>query len=176
MGTYKMAASPSGPSLGNIPGKLLCSSPDGIRGKGQSNKYLGVWELKISLGCHQVYPWCLHDRTGRDEYTACVSKGQTKSDQGKKALVQSLLHPHLKQGGMPPVERSHGCRCRFVLSYAAAAQWPQSCLTLCDPIVGSPPGSSIPGTLQERILEWVAISFSLSLSHRWELTVPEPLL
>ena len=36
----------------------------------------------------------------------------------------------------------------------------QSCLTLCDPIDGSPPGSPIPGILQARILEWVAISFS----------------
>ena len=36
----------------------------------------------------------------------------------------------------------------------------QSCLTLCDPIDGSPPGSTIPGILQARILEWVAISFS----------------
>ena len=34
--------------------------------------------------------------------------------------------------------------------------------TLCDPIDGSPPGSSIPGNLQARILEWVAISFSIS--------------
>ena len=36
----------------------------------------------------------------------------------------------------------------------------QSCLTLCDPIDGSPPGSAVPGFLQARILEWVAISFS----------------
>ena len=36
----------------------------------------------------------------------------------------------------------------------------QSCSTLCDPIDGSPPGSAIPGILQARILEWVAISFS----------------
>ena len=36
----------------------------------------------------------------------------------------------------------------------------QSCLTLCDPIDGSPPGSLVPGTLQARTLEWVAISLS----------------
>ena len=36
----------------------------------------------------------------------------------------------------------------------------QSCLTLCDPIDGSPPGSPVPGILQARTLEWVAISFS----------------
>ena len=43
---------------------------------------------------------------------------------------------------------------------AAAAKLLQSCPTLCDPIGGSPPGSSVPGILQARILEWVAISFS----------------
>ena len=42
----------------------------------------------------------------------------------------------------------------------AAAKSPQSCPTLCDPIDGSPPGSPIPGILQARTLEWVAISFS----------------
>jgi len=43
---------------------------------------------------------------------------------------------------------------------AAAAKLLQLCLTLCDPIDGSPPGSPVPGTLQARTLEWVAISFS----------------
>ena len=43
---------------------------------------------------------------------------------------------------------------------AAAAKSLQSCPTLCDPIDGSSPGSPVPGILQARILEWVAISFS----------------
>ena len=43
---------------------------------------------------------------------------------------------------------------------AAAAKSLQSCPTLCDPIGGSPPGSPIPGILQARTLEWVAISLS----------------
>ena len=43
---------------------------------------------------------------------------------------------------------------------AAAAKSLQSCLTLCDPIDGSPPGSTVPGILQARTREWVAISFS----------------
>ena len=42
----------------------------------------------------------------------------------------------------------------------AAAKSLQSCPTLCDPIDGSPPGSPIPGILQARVLEWVAIAFS----------------
>jgi len=64
---------------------------------------------------------------------------------------------------------------------AAAAKSFQSCLTLCDPIDGSPPGSPIPGILQTRTLEWVAISFSnagkwkvkvKSLSCFWLLSTP----
>ena len=43
---------------------------------------------------------------------------------------------------------------------AAAAKSLQSCLTVCDPIDSSPPGSPVPGILQARTLEWVAISFS----------------
>jgi len=45
---------------------------------------------------------------------------------------------------------------------AAAAKSFQSCPTLCDPIGGSPPGSPVPGILQARTLEWVAIAFSTS--------------
>ena len=43
---------------------------------------------------------------------------------------------------------------------AAAAKSLQSCPTLCSPVDGSPPGSPVPGILQARTLEWVAISFS----------------
>ena len=46
------------------------------------------------------------------------------------------------------------------LGAAAAAKSLQLCPTLCDPIDGSPPGSPVPGILQARTLEWVAISFS----------------
>ena len=53
------------------------------------------------------------------------------------------------------------CSLIILLLYsAAAAKSLQSCPTLCDPIDSSPPGSSVPGILQARILEWVAISFS----------------
>ena len=67
------------------------------------------------------------------------------------------------------------------VSITAAAKSLQSCLTLCDPRDGSPPGSPIPGILQVRTLEWVAISFSnawkwnvkvKSLSHVWLLATP----
>ena len=68
-----------------------------------------------------------------------------------------------------------------ITSAAAAAKSLQSCLTLCDPIDSSPPGSPVPGILQARTLEWVAISFSNawkwkvkvnSLSRVWLLATP----
>ena len=67
------------------------------------------------------------------------------------------------------LEVNHLCACVYVrvcvcvcvcVSAAAAAKSLQSCLTMCDPEDGSPPGSRIPGILQARILEWVAISFN----------------
>ena len=68
-----------------------------------------------------------------------------------------FLHQRGNQMGkkfhLPPGKREQ-------LLAAATAKLLQSCLTLCDPIDGSPPGSSVPGILQARILEWVAISFS----------------
>ena len=51
----------------------------------------------------------------------------------------------------------------IALTAAAAAKSLQSCLTLCDPIDSSPPGSSVPGILQARTLEWVAIAFSMDV-------------
>ena len=52
------------------------------------------------------------------------------------------------------------CLCCTASAAPAAAKSLQSCPTLCDPIDGSPPGSPVPGILQARTLEWVAISFS----------------
>ena len=49
---------------------------------------------------------------------------------------------------------------RVMVAATATAKSLQSCPTLCDPIDGSPPGLPVPGILQARTLEWVAISFS----------------
>ena len=68
-----------------------------------------------------------------------------------------LLNPEVSPGVLPVI---------FCLLYTdlaaavAAAKSLQSCLTLCDPIDSSPPGSPVPGILQATTLEWVAISFS----------------
>ena len=74
----------------------------------------------------------------------------------------------------------HFCICWLTLSgisflhllfaaTAAAAKSLQSCPTLCDPIDGSPPGSPVPGILQARTLEWVAIPFSNAW--KWKVKV-----
>ena len=57
------------------------------------------------------------------------------------------------------------CPAAAAAAAAAAAKSLQSCPTLCSLIDGSPPGSSVPGILQARILEWVAISFSNACMH-----------
>ena len=60
----------------------------------------------------------------------------------------------------------------YSLAAAAAAKLLQSCPTLCDPIDGSLLGSPVPGTLQARTLEWVAISFSNAW--KWKVKVKLP--
>ena len=61
------------------------------------------------------------------------------------------------------------CSILYAAAAAAAAKLLQSCLTLCDPVDGSPPGSPVPGVLQARTLEWVAISFSNAW--KWKVKV-----
>ena len=58
---------------------------------------------------------------------------------------------------------------QYIYKWYAATKPHQSYLTLCDPIDGSPPGSTIPGILQARTLEWVAISFSNAW--KWKVKV-----
>ena len=99
-GTCKMDASPSSPGLGNILGKLLCSTPGGIRGKGQikdGSWWYGtksIWDAIRSTP--SLSPPRLGGRTRRDKFGAYVSKGQTKSDQGRK--VESLSIPPSRAG------------------------------------------------------------------------------
>ena len=75
------------------------------------------------------------------------------------------------RAGSVAVDHDHCITNKFKCTAAAAAAATslQSCPTLCNPIDGSPPGSSIPGILQTRILEWVAISFSNAW--KWKVKV-----
>ena len=66
-------------------------------------------------------------------------------------FIHSFLDGHLSCSHLSPIANA---------AATAAAKSLQSCPTLCDPIDSSPPGSLVPGILQARTLEWVAISFS----------------
>ena len=81
---------------------------------------------------------------------------------GDKQFWNSILNHSLWNKGFGD-KRDHNS------NPAAAAASLQSCLTLCDPIDGSPPGSAIPGVLQARTLEWVAIS--ISNAWKWKVKV-----
>ena len=76
--------------------------------------------------------------------------------QGLNLYLLCLLHWQVDSLPLAPPGKSSKCQ----QTAAAAAKSLQSCPTLCDPIDGSPPGSPIPGILQARTLEWVAVSFS----------------
>ena len=67
---------------------------------------------------------------------------------------------HFRDGPFEFNHRDHSDYAAAAAAAAVAAKSLQSCPTLCDPRDGSPPGSPIPGILQARTLEWVAISFS----------------
>ena len=75
-------------------------------------------------------------------------------------LIPEYLCPFPKIVGIIPWSLAYEITQSIKTAAAAAAKSLQSCLTLCDPIDGSPPGSPVPGILQARTLEWVAISFS----------------
>ena len=77
-----------------------------------------------------------------------------------------LVKPGLSTLVLPPFLISKR-ELLIIMIPAAAAKSLQLCPTLCDPIDGSPPGSPVPGILQARTLEWVAISFS----NAWKWTV-----
>ena len=74
----------------------------------------------------------------------------------------TLLFPDIQSidRGFPKVLWRMDSKSAAAAAAAAAAKSHQSCLTLCDPIDCSPPGFPVPGILQARTLEWVAISFS----------------
>ena len=69
---------------------------------------------------------------------------------------------------MPEGKTTGGHSCLAHISATAAAKSLQSCPTLCDPIDGSPSGSTIPGILQARTLEWVAIPFPMHECEKWK--------
>ena len=107
---------------------------------------------------------------GKTDVCMCMREREKEGEGKRERRERGMEREHLKQNFW------------LLLEFAAtAAKSLQSCPTLCDPIDGSPPGSPIPGILQARTLEWVAISFSSAwqwkvkvklLSHVWLLVTP----
>ena len=93
------------------------STWDAIRSTAVRLHCTSVAELEINLGCHQVYPCAsplhLGGRTGRREWGACAGEGQTKSEWGREASVESPSAAPARAGRDASVERSHSCRCSF---------------------------------------------------------------
>ena len=83
------------------------------------------------------------------------------------------LRPHRRQPTRLPcpwdsLGKNTGVACHFLLQcmkVKSQSEVAQSCLTLCDPMDCSPPGSSVHGIFQARVLEWGAVVFSISSSH-----------
>ena len=112
--------------------------------------------LQLTEKCHHCsWPIYLCTRTHSSEF---FPQSKDKNECNKSVPFNSTP--------LPPLSLFLFCfKGSLDFFIAAAAMWLQSCLTLCDPTDGSPPGSSVPGTLQARILEWVAISFSNACMH-----------
>ena len=84
------------------------------------------------------------------------------------SVVSDSVRPHRRQPTRRPrpwesTGKNTGAGCHFLLQcmkVKSESEVAQSCPTLCDPIDGSPPGSSVHGSFQARVLEWGAIAFS----------------
>ena len=109
-----------------------------------NNKY--EWAaIPFSRGSSQPRDWTQVSRIAGELFTSWATR-EAPSDM--RWASNSALFFSLVRAGF------------FVVTWKSESEVTQSCWTLCDPVDRSPPGSSVHGILQARILEWVAISFS----------------
>ena len=113
------------------------------------------WKVKVKLlSCVRllVTPWIA-------AYQAPPSMGFSRQEYWSRVPLPSPI--------LPTAEQNLALDLSLVFWSHGGAKSLQLCRTLCDPVVGSPPGSPVPGILQTRTLEWAAISFS-SESEKWK--------
>ena len=95
-----------------------------------------------------IFMWHSGSRDRSDEWGAAARRADRLCREGCPDVSEG-------PGGLTAVHKDK----KAVAAAAAAAKSLQSCPTLCDPIDGSPPGSPVPGILQARTPDWVAVSF-----------------
>ena len=131
------------------------------------NAYTTKYNLQIQCNPYQITNGIFH-RTRTKNFTIHVETQKTPNSQSSLEKEEWSL-------------RNQRSWLQTILQNYSAAKSLQSCPTLCDPRDGSPPGSSVPGILQARTLEWVASAFSnawkwkvkvKSLSHVRPLATP----
>ena len=115
------------------------------------------WSFSFSISTYNEHPGLISFRM--DWLDLLAVQGTLKSFLQHHSSKASIL----QHSAFFIIQLSHP----YMTTAAAAAKSLQSCPTLCNPIDSSPRGSSVPGILQARILEWVAISFS----NAWNLKV-----
>ena len=138
-------------------------------------KWPKYWSFSLSISPSKEYPELVSFRM--DWLVLLAVQGTCKcllQHHSSKAsilpcsafLAVQLSHPYMTTGKTIALTRRKVMSLLLnMLSAAAGAKSLQSCPTLCDPKDGSPPGSPVPGILQARTLEWVAISFSKACMH-----------
>ena len=133
-----------------------CSAKASLLGEGQSpgGENLGLWVVECRHLDGYFWGYWLFNMQFRPlwAWTLFLSKDWSYHCAYWFYRIPSLWTTTAPTCTVVPTSSPHG--------QTAAAKWLQSCLTLCDPIDSSPPGSSVPGILQARTLEWVAICFS----------------
>ena len=129
-------------------------------------QYLPSWvEISSPLPC-QIVHYSVPTHNTMTYLPAAPWWNMLRRIKEPRELVDQCPHIAGKKMSPPLVKE---CVQGHTPSYAAAAKSLQSCPTLCNPIDGSPPGSPVPGILQARTLEWVAISFSNA--RKWKVKV-----
>ena len=156
-------SSPSPPALKIFPSFRVVSNESAL-----CIRWPKYWSFSFSISPSNEHPGLISFRM--DWLDLLAVQGTLKSlfqyHSSKASIIQQsalfivqLSHPYTTTGKT------------IALTTAAAAKSLQSCPTLCDPIDSSPLGSPVPGILQARILEWVAISFSKRSQGSYELKI-----